>query len=180
MKADPGSVQASGANFGGLNHLSWVSLLDGIGADAGGAAWIPTDGAAPSLQLLASGAIDAVVAQFPEAKGLMDAGEIRALAFLGAERNAGHPDVPTANEALGIDFAIAGWRGVGAAAGIPDEAADRLLAALEDIVASEAFREQTGKLNYGIVWEGGDDFEAYLAQRGEAFASAIKAADIGQ
>lgn len=178
LKEDPSAVQASGANFGGLNHLSWVSLIDGIGADAGEAAWIPTDGAAPSLQLLASGAIDAAVSQFPEAKALMDAGEIRALAYLGPERNAAYPDVPTANEALGIDFAIGGWRGLGAPKGIPDEAREKLLAAMEDIVASDAFRDQMGKLNYGVVWEGGPDFEAYLEQRGKAFATAIDKAKI--
>ena len=178
VKQDPGSVQASGANFGGLNHLSWVSLVDGIGADAGEAAWIPTDGAAPSLQLLASGAIDAAVSQFPEARALMDAGEIRAIAFLGPERNAAHPDVPTANEALGIDFAIAGWRGLGAPKGIPEEDKAKLLEAMQEIVASDAFHDQMGKLNYGVVWEGGPDFEAYLAQRGEAFGKAIAAAKI--
>ncbi len=180
VKEDPSSVQASGANFGGLNHLSWVSLVDGIGADAGEAAWIPTDGAAPSLQLLASGAIDAAVSQFPEAKALMDAGEIRALAYLGPERNEAYPDVPTANEALGIDFAIGGWRGLGAPKGIPDEAKEKLLAAMDEIVASDAFHEQMGKLNYGVVWEGGPDFEAYLKQRGEAFGKAISAAKIEQ
>jgi len=180
IKEDPSAVQASGANFGGLNHLSWVSLIDGIGADAGEAAWIPTDGAAPSLQLLASGAIDAAVSQFPEAKALMEAGEIRSLAYLGPERNAAHPDVPTANESLGIDFAIGGWRGLGAPKGIPDEASEKLLAAMNEIVASDAFNEQMSKLNYGVVWEGGPDFEAYLAQRGEAFGKAIGAAKIEQ
>ena len=178
LKEDPSAVQASGANFGGLNHLSWVSLIDQVGGDAGEAAWIPTDGAAPSLQLLGSGAIDVAVSQFPEAQALMNAGEIRALAYLGPERNPGYPDVPTANEALGIDFAIAGWRGLGAPKGIPDEATQKLLAAMEEIVASDAFREQMGKLNYGVVWQGGADFESYLAQRGEAFGAAIDAAKI--
>ena len=180
LKDDASSVQASGANFGGLNHLSWVSLIDQVGGDAGEAAWIPTDGAAPSLQLLGSGAIDAAVSQFPEAQALVDAGEIRPIAYLGPERNEGHPDVPTANEALGIDFAIAGWRGLGAPKGIPDEATEKLLAAMEEIVASDAFREQMGKLNYGVVWQGGSDFESYLAQRGEAFGKAIDAANIAQ
>ncbi|WMS44655.1 tripartite tricarboxylate transporter substrate binding protein [Acuticoccus sp. MNP-M23] len=180
VKADPSAVQASGANFGGLNHLSWVSLVDGVGADAGETAWIPTDGAAPSLQLLASGAIDVVVSQFPEAKALIEAGEIRPLAYLGPERSEAYPDVPTANESLGIDFAIGGWRGLGAPKGIPDEATEKLLAAMNDIVASDAFHDQMGKLNYGVVWEGGPDFEAYLSQRGDAFGKAIGAAKIGQ
>jgi tripartite-type tricarboxylate transporter receptor subunit TctC len=179
IKADPSAVQASGANFGGLNHLSWVSLVQGLGADVSQAAWVPTDGGAPSLQLLASGAIDVAVAQFPEAQALIDAGEIRPLAYLGNEANPKHPDVPPVKEALGIDFAIAGWRGVGGPKGLPEDVTQTLTAALEEIVASDAFHEQMGKLNYGVVWAGGSEFEEYLKTRGEAFGAAISSAGLG-
>lgn len=108
VKADPQSIQASGANFGGVNHLSWVSLVQGLGLDGSASNWVPAEGGAPALQLLASGAIDVAVVQFPEARALMDAGEIRALATLGSEANPRHPDVPPITEALGIEFSIAG------------------------------------------------------------------------
>ncbi|MBJ3774289.1 Bug family tripartite tricarboxylate transporter substrate binding protein [Acuticoccus mangrovi] len=180
VKEDPSAVKASGANFGGLNHLSWVSLVQGLGAPAAEATWIPTDGGAPSLQLLASGAIDVAVAQFPEAQALMDAGEIRALAYLGSKPNAKYPDVPTANASLGIDFAIAGWRGLGGPKGMPDAVVETVAPVMAEIVASEAFHEAMGKLNYGVEWAGGADFEAYLAQRGKAFADAIASAGLNQ
>lgn len=180
VKADPNAVQASGANLGGLNHLSWVSLLLGLGADGAEAAWIPTEGGAPSLQLLASGAIDVAVVQFPEARALIEAGEIRPLAYLGNEPHPAYPDVPTVKDALGVDFAIAGWRGIGGPKGLPEEVTTTVGDALEEIVASEAFREQMEKLNYGVVWARGAEFEEYLRQRGEAFGAAVKAAGLGQ
>lgn len=180
MKADPAAIKASGANFGGLNHLSWVSLVQGLGADASKATWVPTDGGAPSLQLLASGAIDVAVVQFPEAQALIEAGEIRPLTYLGNNPNAKYPDVPTVKDALGIDFAIAGWRGVGGPKGMPEDVTQKLTATLEEIVASDAFHEQMSKLNYGVEWAGGADFEQYLKTRGEAFAAAISSAGLNK
>ncbi|MBO6756722.1 MAG: tripartite tricarboxylate transporter substrate binding protein [Roseibium sp.] len=180
VKADPQATQASGANFGGVNHLSWVSMVQGLGLDGSQSNWVPTEGGAPALQLLASGAIDVAVVQFPEAQALMEAGEIRALATLGSEPNPKHPDVPPITEALGIDFAIAGWRGVGGPAGMPDEVVATLAEALDGIVASQAFRDQMEKLNYGVVWAGGSDFADYLENRGRAFGAAISAAGLGQ
>lgn len=178
IKADPSTIKASGANFGGLNHLSWVSLVQLLGAPADKAFWVPTDGATVSLQLLASNAINVAVSQFPEAKALVDAGEIRPLAYLGNEANPKHPDVPPINKAAGVEFAIAGWRGLGAPAGLPDDVTKKLSASMADIVASEQFKTFMDGRNYGVVWAGGDDFTAYLKERGEAFAAAIKSAGI--
>lgn len=178
IKADPAAIQASGANFGGLNHLSWVSLVQLLGAPAEKAFWIPTDGATPSLQLLASGAIDVAVSQFPEAQALVDAGEIRPLAYLGNEANPKQPDVPPLTDALGLEFSIAGWRGLAVPKGTPEEIVTQLTAALEEIVNSEEFKTFMDGRNYGVVWAGGADFEEYLRTRGEAFDAAITTAGL--
>ncbi|MBO6921967.1 tripartite tricarboxylate transporter substrate binding protein [Boseongicola sp. H5] len=180
VRTDPQAIQASGANFGGVNHLSWVSMVQGLGLDGGQSNWVPTEGGAPALQLLASGAIDVAVVQFPEAQALLEAGEIRALATLGNEPNPRHPDVPPINEALGVDFAIAGWRGLGGPEGMPEDVVAALTDAMEDILASDSFRSQMGQLNYGVVWAGGADFADYLENRAEAFGAAISSAGIGQ
>ena len=78
IKEKASALRAGGANQGGLNHLAYVSLVNELGGDR--AFWVPTEGAAPALQLLASGAINVAVVQLPEAKGLIDAGELRPLA----------------------------------------------------------------------------------------------------
>lgn len=178
IKADPAALKASGASFGGLNHLSWVSLVHLLGAPADKAFWVPTDGAVPSLQLLASGAIDVAVSQFPEAQSLVDAGEIRPLGYLGNEANPKQPDVPPITDALGLEFAIAGWRGLGGPKGMPADVVATLTEALDEIVNSAEFAEFMDSRNYGVVWEGGSDFEEYLRKRGEAFDAAISSAGI--
>ena len=70
--------------------------------------------------------------------------------------------------------------GPGGPAGMPDDITAILTTELEKIVASDAFRDKMGALNYGVVWAGGEDFTEYLARRGEAFGAAISAAGLGQ
>ena len=178
IKEKASALRAGGANQGGLNHLAYVSLVNELGGDR--AFWVPTEGAAPALQLLASGAINVAVVQLPEAKGLIDAGELSALAILGSERNPDFPDVPTINETTGIDFPIAGWRGLGAPKGLPDEVTNKLLAVMEAVVKSDEFKDFMHKRNYGVVWQGGADFDAYLARRDEAFGEAMTAAGLAK
>ncbi len=178
IKEKASALRAGGANQGGLNHLAYVSLVNELGGDR--AFWVPTEGAAPALQLLASGAINVAVVQLPEAKGLIDAGELRALAILGSERNPDFPDVPTINETTGIDFPIAGWRGLGTPKGLPDDVKAKLLGVMEQVVKSDEFKDFMHKRNYGVVWEGGNDFEAYLARRDKAFGEAMTAAGLAK
>ena len=176
IKADAGKLRAGGANQGGLNHLAYASLVNDLGGNR--AFWVPTEGASPALQLLASGAIDLGVLQLPEAEGLMDAGEIRALAILGGTRDAKFPEVPTIKEAADVDFLISGWRGLGGPKGLSDEVVDTLMAAMEEVVASDEFKELMAQRSYGTTWEAGADFYDYLAKRDAAFGVAMKGAGL--
>lgn len=178
IKANSAAVKAGGANLGGLNHLAYTSLVKGLGGAK--AFWVPTEGAAPALQLLTSGAIDVAVVQLPEAQGLIDAGELRPIAILGSERNPAKPDLPTIRESAGIDFAIAGWRGLGAPKGLPKDVEEKLLKAAAEVVASQEFKDFMAKRQYGVVWQGGPDFESYLAKRDAAFGEAMTAAGLAK
>lgn len=178
IKKDPSAIKASGANFGGNNHIAWISLVQLLGAPADKVFWVPTDGATVSLQLLASNAIGVAISQFPEAKALVDAGEIRPLAYLGNERNSKQPDVPPISEAAGIEFAVSGWRGIGAPKGLPEDVQKKLASTLEEVVTSDQFKTFMDGRNFGVIWKGGADFEDYLKQRDEAFGAAIKTAGI--
>lgn len=176
IKTKASSIRAGGANLGGVNHLAYVTLVKELGGDR--AFWVPTEGAAPALQLLASGAIDVAVVQLPEAQGLIDAGELRPLSILGTKRDPAHPDLPTIKESSGVDFPIAGWRGLGTPKNLPDAIRSKLLAATKEVVNSQQFKDFMAKRSYGVVWEGGADFEAYLARRDKAFGDAMTAAGL--
>ena len=69
--------------------------------------WVPSQGAAPGLQDLVAGGVDIVPCSVPEAQALLDAGKVRSLAVMSAQRNPAFPDVPTLKEATGLDWTVA-------------------------------------------------------------------------
>ena len=178
IRADSGSIAAGGANTGGVNHLAYASLVSAAGAET--AFWVPSEGAAPALQLLTSGAIQVAVVQFPEAKALVDAGEIRALATLDTKRNANFPDAPTVAEASDVEVSISGWRGLAAPKGLPEDITAKLVAALEEVVASQEFLDFMTQRQFSPAFAGGADFGTYLADRDVLFGQSLTAAGLAK
>lgn len=176
IRADAGSIPAGGANQGGVNHLSYAAMVTAAGAK--NAFWVPTEGAAPALQLLTSGAIKVAIVQFSEAKALMDAGEIRPLATLDTKRNANFPDVPTVAEASDIEFSISGWRGLAGPKGLPEEVTTKLVNTLKEVVESDEYKKFMADRQFGVTFAGGKDFEAYLAEKDKQFGDGLKAAGL--
>lgn len=168
---DAGAYKMSGVPIGGAAHLSFGGLLNSIGIDPNKVVLVPTQGAAPGFQQLAAGGVDIVASSLPEGAAMVEAGKVRALATIGAERTAAFPDVPTANEALGANYVAGAWRGIVAPAGLPDDVREKLTTALKTVYDSEDFTKVMTERGFGKVWAGGDDFSAYLetdyAQTGE-------------
>ena len=178
IRAEPGRHKASGANQGGAAHLALAGLLDALGLEAQAAPWVPSEGAAPSLQLLVSGAIDIVSTTMPEARGMVDAGEVRTLAVMAGERNPAFPDIPTASEALGVDWEVGAWRGIGGPKGLPEAVLATLVPAMERVATSAEFAEFMAGRGFGVEHMGPDAFTDFLATADTNFGRAMKAAGI--
>lgn len=180
ISAAPGSLNASGANFGGVAHLGMVGFLLANGLDADDVVWIPSEGSAPSLQELAAGTIQIVSTTLPEAASMVLAGEARVVGALSDARIDTAPDVPTMQEQTGNAASFGAWRGIAGPAGLPEDVVSRLSEAMEDIVADEAFLEFMSGRGFGVSFLPAGDFASYLADRDEAFGAAISAAGLGQ
>ena len=132
IKAAPhGKLKASGTGQGGIWHLALVGWLTAMGLKPDHVAWVPSNGAAPAVQDLAAGGIDVVTCSVPEAKAMIDAGKVKSLAVMSAERNPAFKDVPTLKEAAGIDYSVGAWRGIAGPKGLPKDIADKLTAELK-------------------------------------------------
>ena len=180
IDAAPGQHRASGANQGGAAHLGLAGLLQESGRSPDAAPWIPTEGAAPSLQLLVSDAIDIVSTTMPEVRSMVDAGEVKTLAVMAAERDPAFADVPTVEEAIGVAWTTGAWRGIGGPPGMPEEVAEVLVPALEEIVASDEFRDFMAARGFGVTWAAPDDFATFLATQDTNFGAAMKAVGLAQ
>lgn len=180
IRANPGSVKASGANLGGMAHLGWAGVLTTNGIDPAAAPWVPSEGASASLQLLASGAITVVTTTMPDAQPMVDAGEVKPLLVAAEARVASAPDVPTAEEALGNKWAAYAWRGIGAPKGLPDDVKARLTEALDKVINSDEFKEFMAQRKFGIDYRDAAGFEAFMQGADESIGQALQAVGLAQ
>jgi tripartite-type tricarboxylate transporter receptor subunit TctC len=178
VKASPGEHKSSGTGQGGIWHLALAGMLAEAGIDPNAAPWVPSQGAAPGLQDLVAGGVDIVTCSVPEAQALLEAGRVKSLAVMSAERNPAFPDVPTLKEAAGLDWTIGAWRGIAGPAGMPQEVVDALVPALKEIHDSQEFRDFMAQRGFGVVWRDPDGFRDYMAASNEALGSVMKAVGI--
>lgn len=164
VKANPGKIKASGANFGGLSHLAWAGLLNKLGIKPDSSPWVASAGSAPAMQQLAAGAIDVVATSPAEAQALVDAGKVRTLALVSNERSANYPKLPTMPEALNVQWSPLPFRGVAGPAGLPKEVAEKVATALADIVKDPEFVKLMTSRGFSVAYQDTAEFTKTVTQ----------------
>jgi tripartite-type tricarboxylate transporter receptor subunit TctC len=178
VRAQPaGTFKASGTGQGGSWHLSLAGMLRAAGMEPGRVQWVPSQGAAPGLQDLVAGGVDIVTCSVPEALSLIQAGKVRSLATMAAERNRAFADVPTLKEAAGIDWTFSVWRGVAGPKALPQAVADRLVPVLKKVHDSQEFRDFMAKQGFGVAWRGPQEFAEFLAMNDQTLGGLMR--DLG-
>jgi tripartite-type tricarboxylate transporter receptor subunit TctC len=175
IKAAPaGQFKASGTGQGGIWHVALGGMLQAAGLPADHIQWVPSQGAAPGLQDLVAGGVELVTCSVPEAKALIDAGKVKSLAIMAEQRNPAFPDVPTLQEAGGIDFSVGAWRGIAGPKGLPEEVTAALVPALEKISGMQEFKDFMNQRGYGMVYAGPEQFAQFMGERDAAFGEIMK------
>jgi putative tricarboxylic transport membrane protein len=180
IKANPGKLKASGTGQGGIWHLALAGLLRDQKIDPAAVPWVPSNGAAPGLQDMVAGGVDIAPVSLPEARALIDAGKVKSLVIMNDKPSALYPNVPTLKAAIGSDWTTAAWRGMVAPKGIPADARDKLVAALQKIVASKEYNDFMSSRGYGVVYAGPDDFARYMAKSDSELGATMKAVGIAK
>jgi tripartite-type tricarboxylate transporter receptor subunit TctC len=175
IEANPGKLQMSGTATGGAWDLARAGFLLAAGLPVSSVRWVPAKGSAPSIIDLLGGHIDAVCCSVPEAAAQIEAGQLRVLAVMAAERLAEFPDFPTCKEA-GIHWDAVGWRGLTMPKGTPKALVDIVSATAQKIVASDAFKSFMGKNGFAIVVRGSDAFREFLKSQDAQWKQVIEAA----
>jgi tripartite-type tricarboxylate transporter receptor subunit TctC len=178
VKASPGQYKASGTGQGGIWHLALAGMLQEAGIAPDAAPWVPSQGAAPGLQDLVAGGVDIATCSVPEAQALLEAGRVKSLAVMSAERNSTFPDVPTLKEATGLDWTVSAWRGIAGPAGLPDEVSQKLVPLLKQIWEGQEFRDFMAQRGFGLVWRDPEGFRQWMAESDESLGKVMKAVGI--
>jgi tripartite-type tricarboxylate transporter receptor subunit TctC len=137
LKANPGkySYGAAGAS---TSHLG-IELFKNAASVS--AVHIAYKGTGPALQDLLGGQVQFMGASIGVGKAMHEAGRVRALAVMSAERLAGAPSIPTATEA-GLPLEVGTWNVVMAPVGTPAPIVAKLNQAINKVLAEPAIQER--------------------------------------
>jgi tripartite-type tricarboxylate transporter receptor subunit TctC len=138
---------------------------------------IPYKGGGPAAQALAAGEIQMTRFGVGNFMGLIQAGQVKALAVTSAKRSPLLPEVPTFAEVGWGDYPGQGWWGLAAPKGTPRPIVDKLNAAFVKLFTEPDFVAFLDKNAVVSATDTPEDFAAFLKEDRKAAAELIKIAN---
>ena len=180
IKASPGKLKASGTGQGGIWHLAIAGLLKEQGIDPNALPWVPSNGAAPGLQDLVAGGVEVVPCSIPEARSMIDAGKVKALAIMDANPPALYPNVPTLQKEIGSNWSMPAWRVIAAPKGIPADVQKTLGTALKKVYDSKEYKDFMASRGFGVVWADSEGAAKFMAKADTDMGATLKAVGLAK
>jgi len=171
-----GNLAFGSPSNGTPHHLAGERLARAAGVRL---THVPYRGAAPALNDLIAGTLPSMIVDVASGGEAARAGRIRGLAMLSARRFPGLPDIPTAEEALGLrGFEAYAWQSVVVRRATPDAPVAALSAALAAALADPAVLSRLAEL--GLEPTPGDAaaFQRLLASERGVWLPVIREAGI--
>lgn len=157
---------AGGAGPLGWDQLNLLRVLDAGGIDnLRDVTYLDYNNGASAITQVLGQHLDVVVGDVSEIMGFVESGDMRVLAVLAQERlPAPLDDMPTAKE-QGVDVVAPNWRGFYAPAGLSDEDKAFWLDALDQVYASDAWREIMARNGLTPFHLTGDEFDSFFKEQ---------------
>ena len=149
-KARAGQLSYASSGVGASNHLAGEMLKKMTGVPL---LHVPYKGSGPAITDLLGGQVDVFFDNEPSILPFIRSGRAKALAVTGKGRSANLPQVPSMQELGYKGFVIEPWYAIGAPAGTPPEAVQRLNAAFNKGLQDPAVRKSLQEA--GITPAGG-------------------------
>jgi tripartite-type tricarboxylate transporter receptor subunit TctC len=170
------TYSSSGCGVGCAWHIAVAGLLKSADIPPDKLLWIPSKGGAPALQDVVAGGTSMYSGSPVEAKALIAANEIRALAMMMDERSPLFPEVPTCKE-QGYDWIFLNWYALVAPKGLDEDAKAKIIEAAKKAHASKEVRETLDKRGIIPVWDGPEASKEFAGKFQGTVAEILK--DLG-
>ncbi len=170
-RANPGKLNFSSAGSGSATHLIMEYLENQAKVNL---VHIPYKGAAPAMQDLLAGQVDAMFPSLTAALSQVRAGKLRALAVASPKRDPLLPDVPTIAELGFPGFSAIQWWGLCAPAKTPDDVVAKLNKALNDALAQPEMKQRLGELAVEPTQLSPQQFREFLVTEVDKWTRLVK------
>jgi len=138
-KKNPGKLSNASSSNGSPGHVGGELFKFMTGTQI---VHVPYRGGSLAINDLIAGHVDLMFESLQSIAPFARAGAVRALGVSGAKRSPAFPELPTIAEAGVPGYLAPTWTGVIAPAGVPRPIVDKLNAAINKALKSEAFKEK--------------------------------------
>lgn len=146
MKARPGAVRVSSAGVGSGNHFALELFNWKAGVET---LHVPYRNPIQGIQDVVAGNLECTMDS--QVVPQIEAGQLRAYAVTGSERDPRLPQVPTMAEAGLAGYDLTWFQAIAAPAGTPRHAIDRLQAVAREIAETPAFRSRMATAGLSVL-----------------------------
>lgn len=160
FRADPGSVTWGGFALGSPDHLISAMTVKAMGGDVSQMNYIVAGAGGEMLAQVLGGHITVATGGLNEFAGLIQTGQLRALAISAPERLPG-VDIPTFKE-QGYDVELVNWRGLLARKSVTPEELAALDAGMSELVRSDAWKALLQERGWVDMNMSSAEFAAFL------------------
>ena len=171
-KANPGKLNYGSAGNGSASHVATL-LLNHVAATS--MQHEPYSGAGPALNDLVGGQMHLMVSTVPSVLGLIEGGQIRALAVTGKTAVDKLPGVPTVASFGYPDYESTAWYGFAVPRGTPKDIADKLRVATLEAIQGPVIRERLANEGAKPIGNAPEEFKAMMQAESARWKAVIQA-----
>jgi tripartite-type tricarboxylate transporter receptor subunit TctC len=173
-KAAPGGIDIASSGNGTLQHLSLEMFRFMTGAKV---THVPYRGGGPALNDVIAGQVKFYFANGSAVVGMIQGGQVKAIAHTGKGRLKSLPDIPPASDTL-PGFEAYEWNGVFVPHGTPPPIVRSLNGAINEALGAPDIKERFGQLNIDSRQTTPEEFRAFVKDQMERWGKVVKEANI--
>ena len=173
-KAQPNGIDMASSGNGTLQHLSLEMFRSMTGAKVN---HVPYRGGGNALTDVIAGQVKFFFSNGSSVAGLIQSGQLKAVAHTGKGRLKSLPDVPPASDTL-PGFEAYEWNGVFVPDGTPPDIVRKLNGAVNDAISSADVKQRFEQLNIDTRTTTPEEFAAFVKDQTERWSKVVKDANI--
>jgi tripartite-type tricarboxylate transporter receptor subunit TctC len=170
-KKRPGEIRYGSSGPYGTLHIAMEMFAASAGIKL---QHIPFRGAAPALNAILTGTVDALASAPGTLKQMVDGGKMRVLANWGADRIASFPDLPTFKERGYKDVEFYIWAGLFAQSALPQPIMTRLREAMAEAVKSPEVIKTFETAGSPVAYMDAPEFAKFVETDSARLVAAVK------